>query len=199
MRKLFVLEGPDAIGKTTQARILKDLLKADFIVQPSEDNIVGFLRKIVKEDPSIEAFPRQLLHTVSHVVDAFTKMAGKDTDILMDRCHASSWVYGEVSQMKNKDLLMVHKIHEHVYSEVFKNVDVRVIFLDRRERYNETHMDEFERTVNWSEIAIKYRQIYKKAEGKELFFFNREEKLYKLDVADMSKDAITQSLLQLLQ
>jgi thymidylate kinase len=198
MKKLIVLEGPDAIGKTTQAKILLQKLDAEHIVQPSEDNLLGFLRKIVKEDPSIKAFPRQLLHTCSHIVDAFTKMQG-DRNILMDRCHASSWVYGKVSGMETKDLNTVHKIHEAVYGELLKNLDVRIVFLDRRERYNQNLMDEFERTVDWSQVAIQYRDIYNKALNKELYFFNREEKLFKLDVADFTQEEVTTKLLAFLQ
>lgn len=70
--KLFVLEGADGIGKSTQTEILLQHYNAKKIIQPNGENAVGFLREEVKQNVIYNPFERQLLHTVSHVVDAFT-------------------------------------------------------------------------------------------------------------------------------
>lgn len=211
MPKLIVLEGPDSVGKTTQIKILQNKLNAKLIVQPSNDNIVGFLRNIVKNDNSLDQSTRQALHTVSHVVDAFTEFnldkkfedqpvfngVAKNyyQNIIMDRCHASTYVYGEVtgvSKSLNETLL---KIHQCVYKHTLQKFDIKIIFLDRNERMEAKLTDAFESTFNWNSLREKYKEFYDMTKS-NTFLFSQDETIARVDTTGLTMEEVTEEIMK---
>jgi thymidylate kinase len=183
--KLIVLEGPDGVGKSTQAVMLAKALNARLVSQPSTDNIVGYIRALAKTDPKFTALERQLLIAVSHTVDAFTKFApGKmkravpidghglmgveevdyPQDIVMDRSYISGLVYGKLTGMEPNDLGLIERILSDVYkANIADRFDVRVIFLTAQQRLDNPDKDVFESTIKWDDIRQCYMDQYRRS------------------------------------
>jgi deoxyadenosine/deoxycytidine kinase len=198
-RKLIVLEGPDSVGKSVQTKILANHFNAKLIIQPSPTNSVGFLRDEVKNNPSYDPFSRQLLHTVSHIVDIFTEF-DSDRDIVMDRCHISTYVYGKTSSLTDDQNNLLFKIHKETYSKVIKdNFDIIIIFLDKDIKYINDPTDEFEKTFKWKELKAHYFSFFDYLSTGNDFVFTPEESIYYLPVGDQSKEVITKAILELIE
>jgi thymidylate kinase len=213
MNKLIVLEGPDGIGKSTQATILKELFDLKQIVQPNGSGIVGFLREQVKNNPSYKPFERQLLHTISHIVDAYTEFPPKPyfqttsrfshrlelkilDSFIMDRCHASTYAYGKVQKMADSEIDLLMRVHQEVYKEnIGENYEPYIIFLDSFKPHKDEKTDEFEKTFSWEELKWIYRGLAEKLERKEMFLFHPDEKVLTLDVANQTKEQVTSKIL----
>ena len=90
--KLIILEGPDGVGKSTQAKIITEALQAARVSQPSVDNCVGYIRAEAKSLKHITEFERQLLITISHTLDALSKFDGK-INVVMERSYISVLIY----------------------------------------------------------------------------------------------------------
>lgn len=195
-RKLIVFEGTDCVGKSTQVEIIKNRFNANQIRQPSGENLLGFLRDIVKNDLNIDAFPRQLLHSISHIVDAFTFFGG-DNVIVMDRCHWSAFCYGEVTGLNEFQNELILKIHQNVYQSVLSNYDVQVIFIDRDSRIKDELTDNFEKSFNWEHLRDKYRAFHNTL-GPDRFLFSRTENITRLDATNLSKEETTIKILGIL-
>lgn len=195
MKKLIVVDGNDGIGKSTQVRILQEKLGAHLFIQPNGSNLIGFLRNEVKNNQVYDPFSRQLLHTVSHVVDAFTQFKDKDIYI-MDRAHSSTYAYGLAQKIHPEHIQLLMKIHAQVYAEALKDFDIRFVLLDRSEKFVSGDTDEFEKMVNWKEVRNKFLELENKLEAYREHLFSPTEKRLYLNVDGMEKDAISAKLLE---
>lgn len=195
--KLIILEGPDCVGKSTQVALLKDLYKSKQIRQPSEENLIGFVRDIVK-NKEMDSFSRQLLHTCSHIVDAFTEF--KRSNIIMDRCHVSTFVYGELTGVTDNNNLLLHKIHQKVYEHTLNNYDIRIIFLDRETRINGLLTDKFESTFDWEKLKFKYKKFYETLlkDHDNMYLFSKSELISVLDVTNSSIEDVNKKLVEII-
>lgn len=210
--KLIVIEGCDSTGKSTQVKILQEKLSAKLIRQPSSENIVGFLREEVKNNESLSQSTRQCLHTVSHVVDAFTEFnlnktfgnglrftgnaIGYYKNIVMDRSHASTYVYGEVTGLSQDLNEILLKIHQNVYKHTLSKYNIKIIFLDREERLEEKLTDVFEGTFNWKSLRERYLNFFE-VTLKDKFLFSETESIYKLNVTNLTIDQVSEKIMEI--
>lgn len=196
--KLIVLEGADGVGKSTQARILADIFNARIVAQPSGTNLVSYIRKEVKFNEQIKPFERQLLHTVSHVVDAFMEFAVETGSLVMDRCHISTYVYGQVTNMEQWQNDLLFKIHQDVYSKVLKDkFDITIVFLDREKKYKEEFTDNFEKSFAWENLRKLYLKKFDGLVDPEDHVFAPNERVFYKNVQDRTREELTQDLVQL--
>ena len=195
MKKLIVIDGVDGIGKTTQAKIIAERLNAKLFIQPNDSNCVGFLREEVKNNPRHEPFTRQLLHTVSHTVDAFTQF-NQHNCYVMDRCHSSTYAYGLAQDMKLVDIELLMKIHANVYAEALSAYDIRIILLDRTSKFKVVEDDEFEKMVNWGRVRANFQELWGTLENSREYLFSPTEKRLYLNIDNMEKDAISTKMLE---
>jgi len=155
--KLFILEGGDGIGKSVLTKALAKNYNMNLITQPNSKNIVGFLRNIVKNDEMLNMFERQLLHTVSHIVDAFDILNPK-YDTVMDRSYISTMVYGRVFGLSPDQLSILWNIHNKVYVHLCKNFEVKIIFLDSEQSFKIETDDIYERYNQRNKIRLAYKE-----------------------------------------
>jgi hypothetical protein len=195
--KLVILEGPDNIGKSTQAKIISQLLCARLISQLSKSNKVSFIRNIVKQDKLLNAFERQLLAAISHTVDAFMEFDGK-SNIVMDRSYISSFVYGELGGLSVSQINILYQIYHSIYYENIRNkYDVNVIFLDADNPLDEPDNDIFE-SAGWDKISKKYHKIYNWCNKSDITLFSLNEHINVLDVTNLSIDQVTLEILKII-
>lgn len=160
-RKLIILESADNLGKSTLSKLLASKLDATIMQQPSSDNSLSFLRKIVKEDRSIEPFPRQLLHTISHTVDLYEKMQVGSGDIIMDRCYISALIYGKLTNLSLPELELIQNIHSHLYAQLEHSFDVHIFILTRNKPFACKDNSIYEKTLDWDDINDEYCSLVK--------------------------------------
>lgn len=201
--KLIVLEGTDGLGKSTQAKILASRLEAKTIVQPNGDNVLGFLRHEVKNNPDYKPFERQLLHTASHIVDAYTEFQSTARTLLypnfiMDRCHASAYVYGVGQGMSTEQNDLILKMHQAVYKDVMQHFDVRIVLLDAERRHVEGETDEFEKQLSWSAIRLSYRYFFDMLTTENRYLFSPDETRSIVDVTGLNKEQVTEKIMQVI-
>lgn len=198
MRKLIVLEGADGTGKTTQSKLLQETLNARLVVQPAGDGPVGFLRDILKNRPEgYNPFELQCLHTISHVVDVFTKFTNTEDEILvMDRSHISLWVYGAVTipRESHSKLYTLLEIHYNLYREFLKEFQVYIVFLHARERQVPTTTDKYEESYSWRRVRMEYAQAF----GSKEYWFQPQEVLQGIDVTDLSPQQTHERILEII-
>lgn len=180
--RLIVVEGPDNIGKTTLVKSLETHAKimsgdvVDIIHQPSGDNILGFLRSIVKSSASnLTPFERQLLHTVSHTVDAFMFDKSISTHI-MDRSYISALVYGLLMGIEEVDLSTLYLIHRNLYKHVLKDVKVDLVLLTGEKPFKPKDGSVYEE-INWNKVNTTYKIMQQSLTGgfNKIFYENHIE------------------------
>ncbi len=182
--KLIIMEGPDGCGKSTQASLLFTALYPNvrLVSQPSDDNIVGFIRSSVK-DPNTDwtAMERQMLISFSHCVDAFSCFDSK-SDLIMDRSYISGLVYGKLTNAPENKMKILMACLKSVYTyNVAINYDVYIIIFNAKSRFNKTSHDYFEKSIEWERL----RELYLKIPSMG-FFFSPDEKVSVIDVDNKS-------------
>ena len=197
---LIILEGPDGVGKTTQAQKLASHLGAKLVVQPSGDNSLGFLRPVVKTQKDIDPFARQLLHTCSHIVDAYEDFGAHNPTLVMDRCYASALVYGNLTHLKSEDLSLLKEIHQHVYTPLIKEHGYRVQYIqlkaEKSLRMAENKEDVYESALSWEQTNIAYKLLFEKLSPKNPLF-TPDESRHILDVSGMDEEAVFKKICRL--
>ena len=197
MSKLVIFESPDALGKSCQVKRLSKYLDAKIIVQPSENNVVGFLRNEVKNNPDYNAFERQMLHTISHIVD-LTEFDGKQ-DIIMDRSFISTYVYGKVTGMNERQNDLLLKIHQNTYKAIANNYDIYIIFLDRDHRYDPNTTDVFEKTFDWHKLRKEYLKFYANYKMKGFYIIHPNESLFRIDLGKLNEEQVNQKVISIIE
>jgi thymidylate kinase len=158
--ELVIFEAADGSGKTTQAKLIADAMAAKYLAQPSGTNLVGFLRKEVKENKVYQPFERQLLHCVSHVTDAFKEFRGQS--LVMDRCPISGTIYGPIMGLTEAQMSVLNEIHKSVYRECIAEYgyNVTLIYLTVDQRMNDKDQSHYEQVCSWGDIKNNYNKSY---------------------------------------
>lgn len=194
--KLIVIEGPDGIGKSTQAKLLAERYLATVIRQPSTDNLVSFLRDEAKQNPDHSAFERQLMIAISHTVDAFTKFTG-DVSLVMDRSYISGLVYGHLTGVSKSQMKILHSTLSSVYTSNIKDTyDVTIVFLTGDTRLDTPDNDVFEQKIQWDDLRNTYQQNYKELRRGAPSVFSKSEKVTELKVTGLGIEQVTQRLVE---
>lgn len=174
MPRVIIFEGADGSGKSTQAHLLARYMKAEFIRQPSNTNLVWFAREEVKRNPNYTFFERQLIHTISHVVDAF--MAFDGHDVVMDRSPISAAVYGKLLGLTAEQMNLIIQCNFSVYNYVMARGGYQptVIHLRNHKSYNVAPAaDVYEQKLQSDLLRIAYDQYFQEAVDKpEMIFRN---------------------------
>lgn len=192
-KKLVILEGPDGVGKSTQAKILAAKFNARLVSQPSDDNIVSWIRAEAKKNPDFTALERQLLIAVSHTVDAFTKFQGVH-NIVMDRSFLSGLVYGELMDLKPEYLVLIRRILLSVYQINLANkFDLHFVFLSSKGRLDTADNDVFE-ALSWNRIAELYRKHYEALTVRHEYFIEPKEKVSLVDITGKDIETVAREI-----
>lgn len=182
--KLIILEGPDGVGKSTQAQRLVKALGAKLVVQPSAENALGFLRPIVKTQKDIEPFARQLLHTCSHIVDAYEDFGPHNPTLVMDRCYASALVYGKMTGLPQQQLDILRQIHQNVYSPLVQKYGYDVYYIQfsaKKPLRTPENTDVYEQTTKFSGVNNTYTELFTRLTHNKLFTKNEAHLLIQID------------------
>lgn len=177
MSKLVIFEGCDGVGKSTQAGLIAEKLGANILVQPNRGGILGFLRDQVKHRHDYSALERQLLHTVTHVVDAFTVLDGKN-NLVMDRSPLSALVYGEAMGLTPDQIDLLTKLNLAVYREVIDQAEyqVTVVWMLGKSHREKDHSI-YEQNVSREELKRIYMRMYHDVAWTErLYYFHPKER-----------------------
>jgi len=197
--KLIILEGPDGVGKTTQAKRIAEVLKAKIVSQPSTDNCVGFIRAEAKNNKSFSGLERQLLIGISHTVDAFTKFRD-DENVVMDRSYLSGMVYGKLTGLDGYEVALLTNILSSVYKTAMGDrYDVDVIFLTAEARLDEPDTDVFESTIQWTDLRQEYTTFFQYARDGRLALFSQDERVNKLSITGSTPEQVTNLILKLVE
>jgi len=198
--KLIILEGPDGVGKSTQAQSLVKALGAKLVVQPSSDNCLGFLRPIVKTSQNIDPFARQLLHTCSHIVDAYEDFGFHNPAIVMDRCYASALVYGRMTGLPQEQLDILRTIHQGVYSPLIQKYGYQVYYVQFTAnaplRIAES-ADFYEKTTKFKGIQHAYLDLFDQITQNKLFSETEQHLL--LNIEGKTPDHISNELVNFIK
>ena len=190
---LIILEGPDGVGKTTQAQKLAAHMRAKLVVQPSGDNALGFLRPVVKTQKDIDPFARQLLHTCSHIVDAYQDFGPHNPTIVMDRCYASALVYGSLTQLKPEYITLLRKIHQHVYTPLIEQHGYHIHYIQLQAenslRVSEKKADVYESAISWQQTTEAYKHLFEHLTA-QAPLFTPDENRHLVDVSGMNEEKV---------
>ena len=195
--QLIILEGPDGVGKSTQAKNLCDALNAKLVVQPSGDNSLGFLRPIVKTDKTIEPFARQLLHTCSHIVDAYEDFGPHNTAIVMDRCYASALVYGKMTGLPENELDILQQIHQNVYRPLIAKHGYNVTYVQftATEPFRDAdEADVYEKAAKWHSLNDEYLKLFKTLSPQNTLVADAEKHVL-LNIDGKTPEAVTKEIM----
>lgn len=167
--KLFVLEGPDGVGKSTISKEVTDYFNSNYnnfilLTFPGKEN--GTLGKVVYDlhhqanllgVNKITDSSKQLLHIAAHIdsIEQIILPQIKDNkNIILDRFWWSAWVYGRASGLKFpflKKLIELEKL-------VWKNLQPSAVFLLHRNAPIDRDVD----IKNWKTIVSEYDNLAEK-------------------------------------
>lgn len=197
-KRLIVLEGADGTGKSTQAEALVAHYNGKLIKQPSDDNLVWFLRAEAKKNPNYNPFERQLLMALSHTVDSFTKF-NDDQTIIMDRSYLSGLVYGHLSSVGKYEMALLTQVLATVYKNAVESkFDVSVVFFLGSNRLDQPDNDVFESTLQWGAIHEHYKGMFGELSRREWSAFSKDEDILQVDSSAGTVIEITDRLVKAL-
>lgn len=199
MKRLIVCEGPDGSGKSTQAEFLRERYGAKLIKQPSDDNLVWFLREEAKRNKDHSPFERQLMIAISHVVDSFTKFAGEE-NIVMDRAYLSGLVYGKLTGATPAQMNLLTQVLATVYKNAVEaqNYKVSIVFFLGADRLDKPDNDIFESSLKWGTINEHYRHMHDELSRKQWHAFSKDENILQVDSLSGTVTEISDRLVKVL-
>lgn len=197
-KRLIVLEGSDGTGKSTQAEAIAKHYGGKVIKQPSDDNLVWFLRGEAKKNPNYNPFERQLLMALSHTVDSFTKFNGEET-IVMDRSYLSGLVYGHLSSVGKYEMALLTQVLATVYKNAVEGkFAVDIVFFLGANRLDKPDNDVFESTLQWGAINEHYKHMHGELSRREWAAFSKDEGISQVDSSTGTVTEITDRLVKVL-
>jgi len=168
---LVVIEGADNLGKSTYIKSLCEKFDFNKLQQPSGTGSLGFIRGIVKTYEKIDMFPRQLLHTCSHINDIHNNFNGEN--VIMDRCHISQAVYGR--DLYSDELALLKDIHKSLYLKKLMENNYRVVIgIMTGDPYTGSDNSVYEKNNNWESYNNTYLSIQR---DDSCWFLKSEEKV----------------------
>lgn len=180
--KLIVLAGPDGTGKSTQTKLLASKYQAQIVVQPSERNLVGYIRNEVKNNKRHSPEFRQALHTISHLVDI--EILDGSKNIVMDRSFVCAYVYGSVTGMHVEDNELLLKIHQDTHKAALEKYDIYLVLLDAEQKHKPGDTDEFEKTFKWGLLRDTYLQVFAGVKNDDKFLMCPHEEITYIKVGN---------------
>lgn len=155
---LLVFEGPDGVGKTTQARKFTNLLDGKYLKSPNDEGVIGFVREIILNNRELTPFERQLIQTLSLTTNLYTEI-NKEAPMILDRSFISTLLYGMAQGIPEKQLSIIESLskvmwHSHLIELNFITV---VVVLTCSRRYNLPDNDVYESTIDWKNLNLLYR------------------------------------------
>lgn len=171
--KLFVLEGPDGVGKSTISKDVTEYFNSNynnFVLLTFPGKEVGTLGKVVYDlhhQPDLLGVNKvadssnQLLHIAAHIdaIEQIILPQIKDNkNIILDRFWWSAWVYGRVLGLKNSFLKKMIELEKLVW----KNLQPSAVFLLQRNAPVDRDVD----IKNWKTIVTGYDNLAEKEQFK---------------------------------
>jgi dTMP kinase len=106
--RIIVLEGPDKLGKTTQAKLLADALRCEYIKFPNESYYSGKkIRKILNGELPFEPASFQALQIINRF-ETFDNLDQNGTYVC-DRGTLSGVVYGQTDGLPREWIIDISK------------------------------------------------------------------------------------------
>lgn len=172
--KLFVMEGPDGVGKTTITHNLTDHLNSigipcdHFAFPGHEPGTLGRLVYDFHHNPtrfgveSINPTSLQVLHIAAHI-DVMERTIlptlENGRNIILDRYWWSTWVYGRVSGINTRSLQAMLNVEFTYWNEILPTA----VFLISRSKplHEEVSVDKWNKLcVAYYELASEQKQRY---------------------------------------
>jgi thymidylate kinase len=159
MAKIICFEGPDGVGKTTQAKILEEILinkdyKVKYYKLPSQTFIGRYIYQLLKN-----GFARKYQNIFQFInfIDKFVfqiyhLLLNKYDYIILDRWKMSSVVYGRADGGNKKFLEFLSKF--------LINPDITFVFFGSDFLQNKIQKDDYEKDVSILEKAKTFYLVY---------------------------------------
>lgn len=165
-----VVDGVDGIGKSTIAKMIADRHNFKYCPQPSPDNLVYYVRDIVKHTDAAPAI-KQSLHVLSHIVDAHYQIDG--SNLIFDRGILSTYVYSKALRLDHNIVSNLLEINSRIYNHFLEELyDYDVVFLlfDRNLSFKAEKDDRYEQLLDYREL----RKLYYEALASKNFYHTKE-------------------------
>lgn len=158
---IIVFEGPDKLGKTTQAKLLAEKLNCKYIKFPNEEMYSGkIIRKILNKELPFEPASFQALQIINRI-ETFEKLDLKETYVF-DRGTLSGIVYGLADGLPED---WIRKVCSYIPAP-----DITFVF---RGMPYQTDSDIYSSTDYQEKIKDLYWEEARKISGKMFFIGSR--------------------------
>lgn len=178
--KIICFEGPDGLGKTTQARDLilhlrKNGLKVRYYKLPTTNTFIGNLiskmlkNGFAKRNPNIF----QLINSLDKILFQIRNISFvKNADyIILDRWHLSSVVYG-ISGGANKNIV-------NSFWKILKQPDITFVFEGENFLNKRQDLDSYEKDNEFQKEVLKNYQEYSK-QIKNCYIINANDTIFNI-------------------
>ena len=178
--KIICFEGPDGLGKTTQANLLIDTLKnkgynVEYFKLPTTNTFIGNLiskmlkNGFAKRNPNIF----QIINSLDKFLFQLKNLENnnKIDFIILDRWHLSSIVYG-ISGGANKNIV-------NKFWRILKQPDLTFIFKGENFLNKRKNLDSYESDNEFQKEVLKNYEFYSK-EIKNCFIINANDSVFNI-------------------
>lgn len=169
---LYILEGPDDVGKTTLALALIERLQSspggcEYHSFPGRDEgtlghfVYDLHHRVDAQEVAIEPTALQLLHVAAHidVIERRIRPAlEQGVTVVLDRFHWSTWIYGNASGANTRSLAAMIEIEKAHWQEI---LPTSLFVIERDEPFGRAA------TTQWMQIA----HAYSEASSRQLWGF----------------------------
>lgn len=158
---LLVFEGPDGVGKTTQALAFADYFEGKYIKSPNDNGDIGFIREIILTNTKFTNFERQLLQTLSLTTNLYTEIDGTRDVLVLDRSFISTLLYGQAQGISNSKLAAIEALSKAMWQKRLTELGYMsvIVVFTAKSRYNSPDKDIYESTINWEDLNMRYRKV----------------------------------------
>ena len=177
--KIICFEGPDGLGKTTQANELINSLndkgyKVKYFKLPTTNTFIGNLISKMLKNGFAKRNPNvfQLINSLDKFLFQIKYLNNNNIDyIILDRWHLSSVVYG-ISGGANKNIV-------NKFWKVLKEPDLTFIFKGENFLNKRENLDSYESDNNFQLEVLKNYDLFSK-EIKNCFIINANESIFNI-------------------